>query len=98
MSNLSAGNAPVAPLVLQGVVGGGSHLPSGDPNARTFFYLVFSIKKPAELVFRSHRDISSLVSAILCISSLRIPSLTPHILRRDGISTAFIYLSFILLL
>ena len=29
-----AGNAPVAPLVLHGVVGGSIHLPSGDPNAR----------------------------------------------------------------
>ena len=29
-----AGNAPVAPLVLHEVVGGGNHLPSGDPNAR----------------------------------------------------------------
>ena len=31
---LKASNAPVAPLVLHGVVGGGSHLPSGDPTAR----------------------------------------------------------------
>ena len=31
---LKAGNAPVAPLVLHGVVGGGNHLQSGDPNAR----------------------------------------------------------------
>ena len=29
-----AGNTPVAPLVLHGVVGCGNHLPSGDPNAR----------------------------------------------------------------
>ena len=28
------GNAPVAPLELHGVVGGGNHLSSGDPNAR----------------------------------------------------------------
>ena len=28
------GNALVAPLVLQGVVGGGNYLPSGDSNAR----------------------------------------------------------------
>ena len=31
---LKAGNAPVAPLVLHGVMDGGNHLPSGDPNAR----------------------------------------------------------------
>ena len=31
---LKAGNAPVAPLVLHRVVGGGDHLPSGDLNAR----------------------------------------------------------------
>ena len=31
---LKAGNAPVAPLVLHGVVSGGDHLPSGDPYAR----------------------------------------------------------------
>ena len=31
---LKAGNAPVAPLVFHGVVGGGSHLPSGDLNVR----------------------------------------------------------------
>ena len=30
---LKAGTAPAAPLVLHGVVGGGDHLPSGDPNA-----------------------------------------------------------------
>ena len=34
MSTLNSGNAPVAPLVLYGVVGGGSHLPSGDSNVR----------------------------------------------------------------
>ena len=34
MSTLAAGKEPVAPLVLHGVVGGGKHLPSGDPNAR----------------------------------------------------------------
>ena len=33
-TTLQAGNAPAAPLVLHGVVGGGDHLPSGDPNAR----------------------------------------------------------------
>ena len=33
-----AGNPPVAPLVLHGVVGGDDHLPSGDPYAR-FPYL-----------------------------------------------------------
>ena len=33
ISTLKAGNAPVAPLVLHRVVGGGDHLPSGDPNA-----------------------------------------------------------------
>ena len=39
---------------------------------------------------------SSLVPAILCISSSRIQlaKLTPHILRRDRISTTFISLSF----
>ena len=31
---LQAGNAPVAPLVLHGVVGGGDHLPLDDPHAR----------------------------------------------------------------
>ena len=31
---LKTGNAPVPPLVLHGAVGGGNHLPSGDPNAR----------------------------------------------------------------
>ena len=34
ISTLNAGNAPVASLVLHGAVGGGDHLPSGDPNAR----------------------------------------------------------------
>ena len=34
ISTLSAGNAPVVPLVLHGVVGDGNHLPSGDSNAR----------------------------------------------------------------
>ena len=34
ISTLKAGNAPVAFLVLQGVVDGGDHLPSGDPNPR----------------------------------------------------------------
>ena len=33
-TTLQAGNAPAAPLVLHGVVGGGDHLPSGDPDAR----------------------------------------------------------------
>ena len=40
ISTLMAGNAPVAPLVLHVIVGGGNHLPSGDP-----FALYFSIKK-----------------------------------------------------
>ena len=31
---LKAGNAPVAPLVLHGAVGGGYHLRPGDPKAR----------------------------------------------------------------
>ena len=31
---LEAGNVPVAPLVLHGIVGGGSHLLTGEPNAR----------------------------------------------------------------
>ena len=31
---LGGGNAPVAPLVLHGVLGGGNHLPSDDPHAR----------------------------------------------------------------
>ena len=34
ISTLHAGNAPVAPLVLHGVVGGGDHLPSDHLNAR----------------------------------------------------------------
>ena len=34
---LKAGNAPIAPLVVHGVVGGGSHLPLGDPNARLHY-------------------------------------------------------------
>ena len=32
--NLKTGNAPVAPLVLHGVVVGSDHLPSGDSNDR----------------------------------------------------------------
>ena len=34
LKNQKTGNAPVAPLVLHGVVGGGDHLPSGDSYAR----------------------------------------------------------------
>ena len=41
MCTLKAGNAPVPPPVLHAVVGGGDHLPSGDPDAR----LPFTIKK-----------------------------------------------------
>ena len=33
ISKLKADNAPAAPLLLHGVVGGGDHLPSGDPYA-----------------------------------------------------------------
>ena len=42
LSTLEVGNAPVASLVLHGVVGSGEHLPSGD---RTLVCLVFSLKK-----------------------------------------------------
>ncbi|VVC94974.1 unnamed protein product [Leptidea sinapis] len=40
--SLKAGNAPVIPLVLQEIVGGGDHLTTGDPYARLSSY---SIKK-----------------------------------------------------
>ena len=41
---LKAGNAPVAPLVVDGVVGGGDHLPSGKP-LTSLFVLPFAINK-----------------------------------------------------
>ena len=43
ISILMAGTAPIALLVLHGVVGGGNNLPSGDPNAR--IALSFYLKK-----------------------------------------------------
>ena len=49
ISTLEAGNAPVAPLVLHGVVGGDNHLPSGDPNACFFCVLMLFHKKKSEL-------------------------------------------------
>ena len=44
---LQAGNAPVAPLVLHGIVGGGNHLPSGDPHIR----LPWNKKKKDPFIF-----------------------------------------------
>ena len=46
ISTLKAGNAPVAPLVLHGVMGGGDHLSSGNPNTR--FPCLFYKKKQFE--------------------------------------------------
>ena len=60
-----------------------SFIRSTCPNQLRMFFFIFTVT-------------SSLVPAILCISSLqnRSAKLTPHILRRDRISTAFIFLSF----
>ena len=44
-ATLKAGNAPVVSLVLHRVVGGGDHLPSGDPQDKANERLVFFHKK-----------------------------------------------------
>ena len=53
-STLKAGNAPVAPLVLLGVVGGGDHLPSGDPfsfSKDSFLPCLFHTKPTKYFIF-----------------------------------------------
>ena len=61
---LKAGNAPVTALVLHGVVGGGNHLPSGNPNARlpylfykkksaTFFMSSWTLRFPTRGLFQA---------------------------------------------
>ena len=68
-TTLQAGNAPAAPLVLHGVVGGGNHLPSGDPNAR--LPCLFHKKKKNTYLF-----ISQLRHGVAQ------SSLTPHVMTR----------------
>ena len=70
---LLAGNALVAPLVLHGVVGGGDHLPSGDPNARLpclfhkkkiYISIQASARLYSKLGFRDNINISNVYKKI----------------------------------
>ncbi|VVD05636.1 unnamed protein product [Leptidea sinapis] len=55
--SLKAGNAPVIPLVLQEIVGGGDHLTTGDPYARLSSYSIIYILRAEESLLEHSRSV-----------------------------------------
>ena len=60
---LKAGNAPVAPLVLHGVVGGGDHLPTGGPYA-SWPCLLYRRKLCPQVQWVTTKNINDVISTI----------------------------------